>query len=133
MTSVPETAGPVTFVLDGGGGAEPPPPVAPDAPSATIKATTVRTVAVLLIVLLLCRCGRRGCPGRAAGLGQLGHLTNMSRHGGHCRPICTDFVQPSLIWASRRHTPPARPRVFRLEKYLLHLRFNPELFPGLSA
>src|SRR2546425_12941994 len=119
MTSVPETAGPVTFVLDGGGGAEPPPPVAPDAPSATIKATTVRTVAVLLIVLLLCRCGRRGCPGRAAGLGQLGPWTNMSRHGGHCRPICTDCGEPSLIWAARRPTPPARPRAVRMKIYWL--------------
>src|SRR2546426_9535685 len=101
MTSVPETAGPVTFVLDGGGGAEPPPPVAPDAPSATIKATTVRTVAVLLIVLLLCRCGRRGCPGRAAGVGQPGHWTQTSRHGGPSRPSCTECAEPGRVWASR--------------------------------
>src|SRR2546422_10558934 len=93
MTSVPETAGPVTFVLDGGGGAEPPPPVAPDAPSATIKATTVRTVAVLLIVLLLCRCGRRGCPGRAAGLGEPGDWANMGRQEGDRRPHCTDRLR----------------------------------------
>src|SRR2546426_11213040 len=94
MTSVPETAGPVTFVLDGGGGAEPPPPVAPDAPSATIKATTVRTVAVLLIVLLLCRCGRRGCPGRAAGVGQPGHWTHTSRPGGACGAVLPGCAEP---------------------------------------
>src|SRR2546428_12832381 len=82
MTSVPETAGPVTFVLDGGGGAKPPPPVAPDALSATIKATTVRTAAVLLIVLLLCVAAAEGVPAERRGWGSWGGGATRAGPGG---------------------------------------------------
>src|SRR2546422_231006 len=35
----------------------------------------------------------------------------------HCNPICTDRLEPSLIFTSRRHTPRDSTREFRLKTY----------------
>src|SRR5262245_28496271 len=51
----------------------------------------------------------------------------------HCNPICTDWVEPSLICASNRHTPRDNTRVFRLKRYWPDVGSNRNWLPGFAA